>query len=752
MTEVKMASFGTSSATIKERPAAVTVKRKASHARLDDFCPEINGRPLKRPFLDSEKISLSNHASTETLKSKRLLEQHVTVSIFEAIEAILQSLARLVRNVHFEQIWNNEKEVIDSLLKICHLYNVVRVDGEDEKPIKKKGVQVGCRGISPEDNSILFNYLPLLREYVPSAVEEIESEIKAHVSSEASGSVSEANDTKEISIDYPSVQVKDEDAFNDLPDSYYYSEDSNAEDHPRNDYPNESMEDNKADPFGDSECTNSDYEEETDSKSKKDEETSSNGDEDMEAFSNSEYSDSEHDDEDNLSFSNSEYSDSEHDDENNLRLIDSDYDSEHSNAENHPRKDYHEKKCSNSDYEEEMASKSKKDEETSNNGDEDKQDHSEHSNVEVHPKNDYPDKESLDDNKADPFSDSECPNSDYDEEMASKSKKDEETSNNGDEDMEALSNSEYSDSEHDDENNLRLPDSDYDSEHSNAEDHPRNDYPDKKSSEDYKANTFGDSECSKSDYEEEMASKSKKDEEKSNNGAEDICIAAEDHPINDYPNRESLEDDEAGPFGVSECSNSDHKKEMASKSKKDEETSNNGATDMEAFSDSDYDSEDSNAEDHPRITLTRSSWKTMMLDSFSDSECSSSDYEEEMACKSKKDEETSNNGDECMEVFSNSENSNSEYDDEDNFRLQDSDYDSEDSNADDHPRITLTSSWNALMLESLGDSECSNSDYEEKMANKSKKAEETSSNGDDETSSNEDEDMDAFSDSEYSDS
>jgi len=38
----------------------------------------------------------------------------------------------------------------------------------------------GCRHIPLEDNAILCNYLPLLREYIAPAAEEIESEMRAY--------------------------------------------------------------------------------------------------------------------------------------------------------------------------------------------------------------------------------------------------------------------------------------------------------------------------------------------------------------------------------------------------------------------------------------------------------------------------------------------------------------------------------------------------------------------------------------------
>ncbi|PKU74469.1 hypothetical protein MA16_Dca003672 [Dendrobium catenatum] len=338
MANVKMASSGAPSLERKEKPVVVRVKRKASQASLDAFWLEINERPLKKPLLDFEKLSISDHESkvSEALKKKRLLVQHVeTVGPSEAIEDVLQSLLsncggsmdfmrkievrkgyfkqdkELVRNARFEQIWKSRRGEIDSLRELCHLYDVVRVDAEDENTKKKE-----LKHISVEDNAILCNYLPLLREYIPSAAEEIESEIKAYVSGEGSGSDSIAEvptedgyvydlytveddftgSDKDMSSDFPSVQVKNEDEFDEMPDSEYDSEDSNAEDHPRNDYPDEESsdkEDEEVDPFGDFECPNSDYEEEEEViiENKKDEEESSEGEKYVQMFSDSDCSD-----------------------------------------------------------------------------------------------------------------------------------------------------------------------------------------------------------------------------------------------------------------------------------------------------------------------------------------------------------------------------------------------------------------------------------------------------------------------------
>lgn len=232
-----MTSSGTSSVGRNEKPVVVRVKRKASQASLDAFWLEINERPLKRPLLDLEKLSISHHETkvSDALKKKRLLVQHVeTMSPSEAIEDVLQSLLphsdgskdfmrkievrkgyfkqskkhdqlrsvarqereELVRNARFKQIWKNRRGEVDSLQEYCHLYDVVRVDAEDENNTKKELEQT-----SVEENAILCNYLPLLRECIPSAAEEIESEIKAYLSKEGCGS----NSIAEVSTEGYSV-------------------------------------------------------------------------------------------------------------------------------------------------------------------------------------------------------------------------------------------------------------------------------------------------------------------------------------------------------------------------------------------------------------------------------------------------------------------------------------------------------------------------------------------------------------------
>ncbi|XP_009621893.1 RNA-directed DNA methylation 4 isoform X5 [Nicotiana tomentosiformis] len=206
-----------SSAPSKEdKPVIVRVKRKTFQSRLDAFWLEINERPLKRPLLDFEKLSISDSSSrVEELKSRKVLVRHVeTVTSSEVTVDILKSFAQsapadasevkekaeirrsfraenkqdqllakakqkqedLSKNARFEQIWKSRKEKKklmhdEELNEMCRLYDVIRVDTEETK----HEVQEGTTEL--EDHRMMSQYLPLLREVMPSAAEEIESEI-----------------------------------------------------------------------------------------------------------------------------------------------------------------------------------------------------------------------------------------------------------------------------------------------------------------------------------------------------------------------------------------------------------------------------------------------------------------------------------------------------------------------------------------------------------------------------------------------
>ncbi|KAK9124674.1 hypothetical protein Sjap_014276 [Stephania japonica] len=272
------------------KPVIVRVKRKPSQSPLDAFWVQINERPLKRQLLDLKSLSLSDAPGKEECKLKKVLVQHVeTVSSSEASIDLLQSFVsssadapvynakveerrkafkhedtkqdqllskvrqnheNLVKNARFEQIWKRRKEgkdtvSDDSLREICHLYDVVRVDPDEEKHDMVNEAEYGIDTSLEEDNAILCNYLPLIREFLPSAAVEIESDLssclhKGDYVYDLYAVQSEPTTTNKNESAYPLVQVQDDEDYYDGPsDSEYESDDSNAENNPLNEYPDE---------------------------------------------------------------------------------------------------------------------------------------------------------------------------------------------------------------------------------------------------------------------------------------------------------------------------------------------------------------------------------------------------------------------------------------------------------------------------------------------------------------------------------
>ncbi|KAH9668208.1 RNA-directed DNA methylation 4 [Citrus sinensis] len=275
-----------------DKPVIVRVKRKASRPPLEAFWLEINERPLKRPLLDFEKLSISSSSGIEELKARKVFVQHVeTATTSEANIDIVQSFvpnftdvlktkseerrlafkkdnrhdqnlskARqqqeklrrtdashavkvLAKNARFEQIWRSRKGHKEELhhkelREMCHFYDVVRVDGEE----KSNEVQ---RDMSLEDQRLLSSYLPMLREFLPGAAAEIESDMCAYLSKQDDyvydyyAVNDDMNVDEDASSPFPLVQVDDEEFYDGPDESEYDSEDSNAEDNPRNEYPDE---------------------------------------------------------------------------------------------------------------------------------------------------------------------------------------------------------------------------------------------------------------------------------------------------------------------------------------------------------------------------------------------------------------------------------------------------------------------------------------------------------------------------------
>ncbi|KNA10523.1 hypothetical protein SOVF_143660 isoform A [Spinacia oleracea] len=267
----------------------VRVKRKLDQSPLDAFWLEINERPVKRPLIDFSQLSISDSSTQEESKIKRVLVEHVeTVSSSEASIHFLQSFVpptpdgdskfkastkerkrtlqkenkhdqllskakqeqeEIAKSARFEQIWKRRmgnKEAIhdEALDEVCRVYDVLRVDKDET--VKRQ------EEISLDDQEMLSKFLPLLRECVPGAVEEIESDICSYASRQDSAdeyvydiyAIMEKTDETEASYPFPLVQVDDDDYHYDGPnDSDYETDDSNAEQHPNNDYPEEESSD-----------------------------------------------------------------------------------------------------------------------------------------------------------------------------------------------------------------------------------------------------------------------------------------------------------------------------------------------------------------------------------------------------------------------------------------------------------------------------------------------------------------------------
>ncbi|CAK8541157.1 unnamed protein product [Lathyrus sativus] len=269
------------------KPVVVRVKRKPFHSPLHAFWLEINDRPLKRPLLDFQNLSLSDSSQHGEIHNKKVLVQHVeTISSSEVTLDIVQSFVEpgsksaseskskvverknifkkkpdqllfkakqekesSAKEARFEQIWKSRKvnkgtSVENTLQEICQFYDIVRVDSQEQ--IK----EVQHKDISLEDQKLLSSFLPLLREVIPNAAAEIEVDISAHSQQEdyvydlytvTDETINEENS----SHSYPLVQVDDEDYCDGPDDLDYETDDSNAEDHPMNDYPEEISEDDE---------------------------------------------------------------------------------------------------------------------------------------------------------------------------------------------------------------------------------------------------------------------------------------------------------------------------------------------------------------------------------------------------------------------------------------------------------------------------------------------------------------------------
>ncbi|KAI3908677.1 hypothetical protein MKW92_013767, partial [Papaver armeniacum] len=264
-----------SNSSSSSKPLIVRVKRKSSQSPLEALWLEINERPLKRPLVDFDKLSITTDSSiTEVVERKKVLVKHVeTVASSKDSIQVLQSIvvpnsddavdfktkveerrqtfkqenktdklllrARekhedMAKNARFEQIWKRRKG--KGIHEMCNIYDVVRVDEEEEVPKKVEQTE----DMSLEDSQILCNFLPLLREYLPEVASEIQSDMYSYINNGGAlmdeyvydlYAVKDEMNTaeEEDGLDaYPLVQVGEDDDYYDGPqESEWDTSDSN---------------------------------------------------------------------------------------------------------------------------------------------------------------------------------------------------------------------------------------------------------------------------------------------------------------------------------------------------------------------------------------------------------------------------------------------------------------------------------------------------------------------------------------------
>lgn len=230
------------SSTTDQKPVIVRVKRKSDQSLLDGFWLEINETPLNRlkkvlvrhleTVTESDIITDSFFESDHSFCRKRKFEEDRKFDFKEE---------KTAENVRFEQIRRSKKGNKRIHEHNCRFYDVIRVDDAEEKPDNNEAEIT----TSLKDQKKLSCYLPLLREFVPTAAEEIEAnhinschteeeyvyDYYASVNEEMDHIISSKNQ-------FPLVKVEDgeEDGLCGEPDeSEYDSDDSNAEYYVMND-------------------------------------------------------------------------------------------------------------------------------------------------------------------------------------------------------------------------------------------------------------------------------------------------------------------------------------------------------------------------------------------------------------------------------------------------------------------------------------------------------------------------------------
>eukprot|EP01018_Ginkgo_biloba_P033805 Gb_01743 [translate_table: standard] len=275
------------------KQVVVRVKRKRQQAPIDALWLEINDRPLKRQEMGLTGLSLSDSTSLETKNSKRLLFHHVeTVGPLDEEKGLIESILKarqdrklesrpqerregfkklkdkqdklrasarqqhesVVKSARFEQVWKSRKGFAEmsndkAMHELYHLYDVVRVDVEEDMAKKASRRERAKSEAASKEGQLLCNYLPLMREFLPSAAAEFEAELCSFQTTEQDDYVYDVytlgeggNLAEDVAASFPLVQVEDEFYYGDPVESDVDSEDSNDENNPLNDYPEEESE------------------------------------------------------------------------------------------------------------------------------------------------------------------------------------------------------------------------------------------------------------------------------------------------------------------------------------------------------------------------------------------------------------------------------------------------------------------------------------------------------------------------------
>ncbi|KAI5066463.1 hypothetical protein GOP47_0019087 [Adiantum capillus-veneris] len=264
------------------KPPMVRIKRKRLQLPIESLWLEVSERPTKRLEAELCSFSLNDsniqgpHEEAES-KSSRLLFHHVdTVNSFgreetTKVNSLLREIheesskekhriwpkskhgklsastsrekhQKMARKARFEQVWRKRKGVTkqDNLSELFHLYDIVRVDLEADILDKQE---------SEAENRLLQDFLPLFKDYLPSVAAEVESSTMCCMNKEEDEYVydvyalgDEANGGGDTDTsDYPLIQVVDDEdlMWGASSESQHDSEDSNDENNPLNDYPEE---------------------------------------------------------------------------------------------------------------------------------------------------------------------------------------------------------------------------------------------------------------------------------------------------------------------------------------------------------------------------------------------------------------------------------------------------------------------------------------------------------------------------------